>query len=229
MKLALTSINRPDTVRLVPTAYFKPAVLRPLVDDDEEAAILAQVEGLTNRRLKAEASGLADLNARELLFKAWGHTHVNAAFAYTRPEGNRFNTASRGAWYCAFQDLTAIEEVGYHRTRELTRIGWYEDEAEYQALLAGFMGEFHDLRGLGPRSTYAKALHDDPEIGYPAGQALAASLREQGARGVVYLSVRKKGGVCLAAFQPALVQNVRPGARWKFVWDGSPKFTVTGG
>ncbi len=229
MKLPLAEINRPDTVRLVPTAYYKPPVLRPLVDSDEEEAILARIEGMTSRRLKAEATGLSDLDARELLFKAWGATFVNAAFAYTRPEGNRFNGPARGAWYCAFEDLTAIEEVGFHRTRELKRIGVFEDEAVYQVLLAGFMGEFHDLRGVTPRSRHGAVLSADPAVGYPAGQALAAELRAGGSRGVVYPSVRKKGGTCLAAFQPALVQNVRPGAKWTLAWQGDERFTAKAG
>ena len=225
----LAEINRTDTVRLVPTAYFKPPVLRPLVDTEEEEALLAQIEGLTSRRLKAEASGLSDLDARELLFNAWGTTYVNAAFAYTRPEGNRFNGPARGAWYCAFEDLTAIEEVGFHRTRELSRIGVFHDEAVYQVLLAGFMGEFHDLRDLSPRSRYAKVLHADTAMGYPAGQALAAELRQRGSRGIVYPSARRGGGTCLAAFQPALVQNVRPGAKWTLIWDGAPAFSAKAG
>jgi hypothetical protein len=221
----LADINRTDTVRLIPTAYFKPPVLRPLVDTDEEAEILAGIEGLTSRRLKAEASGLSDLDAREMLFNAWGKTYVNAAFAYTRPEGNRFNGPQRGAWYCAFEDLTAIEEVGFHRTRELTRIGVFEDEAVYQSLLAGFIGDFHDLRKTG-RGVHADVLGADPALAYPAGQALAAALRADGSRGVVYSSVRRKAGTCLAAFQPSLVQNVRPGAKWTLLWEGGPRFTA---
>ncbi len=227
--LPLTQISRTDTVRLLPTAYFKPPVLRPLVDTHEEEDILAEIEGLTSRRLKAEATGLSDLDARELLYNAWGTTYVNAAFAYTRPEGNRFNGPMRGAWYCAFEDLTSIEEVGFHRTRELTRIGVFEDEAVYQSLLAGFMGEFHDLRAAKGRSRYIDALNSDPLQGYPAGQALALELRESGSRGVVYPSARRKGGTCLAAFQPALVQNVRPGARWTLTWSGSARFTAKAG
>lgn len=221
----LAPVAEQATIRLIPTAYYKPPVLRPLVDDDEDFKILALIEGLTNRRLKAETSGLPGLDARELVFKAWGQTHINAAFAYTRAEGNRFNDGNRGAWYCAFDDLTAIAEVGYHHTRELIRINTFEDEAVYQGLLAGFLGDFHDLRGA---TAPLACLGADPEAAYPAGQALARSLQEQEqSRGIVYPSVRKPGGVCLVAFHPHLVQNVRPAARWKLVWNGTPQFTVT--
>jgi RES domain-containing protein len=220
----LTEISEQATVRLIPTAYFKPPVLRPLVDNDEELAILAEIEGLTSRRLKAQTSGLPDLDPREFAFNVWGQSHINAAFAYTRPEGNRFNDASRGAWYCAFDDLTAIAEVAYHRTRELARIEVFEDEFVYQALLAGFIGEFHDVRQVEGNPAF---LGEDPETAYPEGQALAAALRGKGARGIIYPSVRHAGGTCLVAFHPHLVQNVRPGARWRMVWDGTPEYTVT--
>ncbi len=220
----LVPIAEPATVRLIPTAYDKPPVLRPLVDDEDELKILEDIEGLTNRRLRAQRWGLPDLDPRELAFKVWGHSHINAAFAYTRPEGNRFNGPDRGAWYCAFDDLTAIDEVGYHRTRELIRIDRFVDEAIYQALLAGFIGDFHDLRQM---KAPLACLDPDPEIGYPEGQKLARDLRADKARGIVYPSARKPGGVCLVAFEPRLVQNVRPAARWKLTWDGKPEFTVT--
>lgn len=220
----LTAISEQATVRLIPNAYYKPPVLGPLVDDEEELAILAEIEGLTNRRLKAQNSGLPNLDPRELAFNVWGQSHINAAFAYTRAEGNRFNDANRGAWYCAFDDLTAIAEVAFHKTRELARINVFEDEFVYQALLAGFIGEFHDMRDIIDNPAY---LGEDPDIAYPEGQSLAAALRDDGARGIVYPSVRHAGGICLVAFHPHLVQNVRPGARWKLIWDGSPNYSVT--
>ncbi|WDR02661.1 RES family NAD+ phosphorylase [Devosia algicola] len=225
MNPPFVAVAEQATVRLIPTAYYKPPVLRPLVDDDDEMEILAVIEGLTNRRQRAEQSGLRDLDPRELIFRAWGQTHINAAFAYTRPEGNRFNDAGRGAWYCAFDDLTAIAEVAYHRTRELQRINHFVDEAIYQVLLAGFLGDFRDLRGMDSGEPFLAA---DPAIAYPAGQALATQLRTEGARGLVYASVRKRGGICLVAFQPHLVQNVRPGARWKLNWTGTPDYSVAG-
>ena len=224
MTLPLSDLAEPATVRLVATAWFKPPVLRALVDSEEEAELLAELEGLTSRRLRAERSGAGDLDPRELLYAAWGKTYVNAAFAYTRKEGNRFNDGRRGAWYCAFEDLTALDEVGFHRTRELERIGRFEDEAVYQALLAGFIGPFHDLRGSRPRPL---CLDPEPAVGYPAGQDLARSLRAEGARGLIYPSVRRSGGTCLVAFQPHVVQNVRPAARWRLIWSGSPAWSAT--
>ena len=226
MKLA--SVNDRALVRLISATHHKPPVLRGLVDTEAEAAILAGIEGETSARLIAEREGSPALDRRELAvarrahdLALYGQGHINAAFTYTRPAGNRFNTGARGAWYCAWDMLTSAQEVGFHRTRELGFIGRFEDEARYVELLADFIGDFPDLHGA-PHP----ALEPDPVAGYRAGQALAADLRRAGHRGLVYPSVRHPGGRCFVAFDPGIIQNVRPGAQWRLVWDGTPDFTV---
>lgn len=229
--MRITPIKDRALVRLIPETRHKPPVLRGLVDTEDEAEVLAGLEAQTSARLVAEREGSAALDRRELAFARrsrdlalYGQSHINAAFTYTRPAGNRFNTAERGAWYCAWDLLTSAEEVGYHRTRELGYIGRYEDEARYVELLADFIGDFPDLRGEPAHS----ALDPDPATGYPAGQALAASLRADGHRGLVYPSVRHTGGRCFVAFDPGIIQNVRPGASWLLSWKGTPDFTLEG-
>jgi RES domain-containing protein len=228
--LRITSVNDRALVRLISETHHKPPVLRGLVDSDEEAAILAEIEGETSARLIAEAQGSPELDRRELAFARrshdltlYGQCHINAAYTYTRPKGNRFNTGDRGAWYCAWDMLTSAQEVGFHRTRELGFIGRYEDDARYVELLADFIGDFPDLHGEAH-----PALDPAPEQGYPAGQRLAADLRSEGHRGLIYPSVRHLGGRCFVAFDPGIIQNVRPGASWKLVWQGAPEFTIEG-
>ena len=228
--MRITSVNDRALVRLISETHHKPPVLRGLVDSDDEAAILAEIEGETSARLIAEAQGSPALDRRELAFARrsrdlvlYGQSHINAAFTYTRPSGNRFNTGDRGAWYCAWEMLTSAQEVGFHRTRELGFIGRYEDEARYVELLADFIGDFPDLHGA-----EHPALDPVPERGYPAGQRLAADLRAEGHRGLIYPSVRHPRGRCFVAFDPGIIQNVRPGASWKLVWQGAPEFTIEG-
>jgi hypothetical protein len=148
----ITPVNDRALVRLISETHHKPPVLRGLVDSDEEASVLAELEGETSARLIAEREGSPALDRRELAFarrthdlRLYGESHINAAFTYTRPTGNRFNTGDRGAWYCAWDMLTSAQEVGFHRTRELGFIGRYEDEARYVELLADFIGDFPDL------------------------------------------------------------------------------------
>lgn len=228
--MRIASVNDRALVRLISETHHKPPVLRGLVDSDEEADILAEIEGETSARLITEAQGSPALDRRELAFARrshdlalYGQSHINAAFTYTRPSGNRFNTGDRGAWYCAWDMLTSAQEVGFHRTRELGFIGRYEDQPRYVELLADFIGDFPDLHGEAH-----PALDPDPVRGYPAGQRLAVDLRAEGHRGLIYPSLRHPGGRCFVAFDPGIIQNVRPGASWKLVWQGAPEFTIEG-
>ena len=81
-----------------------------------------------------------------------------------------------------------------------------------------------DLRRMTPPP---HCLDPDPAVGYPAGQTLAKHLRSEGVAALIYPSVRRAGGTCLVAFLPHVVQNVRPGARWKLSWQGTPAWTAT--
>ncbi|HYN38795.1 MAG TPA: RES family NAD+ phosphorylase, partial [Rhodospirillales bacterium] len=58
-------------------------------------------------------------------------------------------------------------------------------------------------------------------------QELAERLLQEGSAGIVYPSVRRPGGTCLACFRPALVQHVRRAGRWRFTWAGGPQPAVT--
>jgi RES domain len=59
----------------------------------------------------------------------------------------------------------------------------------------------------------------DPDS-YVQSQALAERLLGAGSLGIVYPSVRRPRGTCLACFRPALVVNVRKGTTYRFRWSG---------
>jgi len=226
-----TEVRDRGLVRLIPATVHKPPVLRGLVDSDDEMAVLAEIEGLTSGRLIAQQGRNRHIDRRELAWArrahdltVYGNSHINAAFAYTRAGGNRFNDDSRGAWYCAWGTMTAVAEVAFHRTRELAYIGDFTDSARYVELLADFIGVFPDLSD----DPDHPALAPDPVAGYPEGQALARRLRGEGHRALIYPSVRHPGGRCLVAFDPGVIQTVRPGASWDLTWTGSPEYTVSG-
>ncbi len=212
----------PTTVRLISTAYIEEPALAPLADSQAERAILEELEGLTSARRTAKLPRPQGLLPDELVSatQGYGWTYINAAFCYTRPSGNRFNGPDRGAWYATYGEMaaeTAQAEVAYHLTRELDATGNYQNITAYRELLAGFTTSFHDLSHHSDE-TY---LQPDPAVAYPAGQALARRLLAEGGNGVLYRSLRFDGGACLAAFRPHLVQNVRQGDQWTFVWSGA--------
>lgn len=217
MTVPVSEIAQQRTVRLIPTAYYKPPVLRALIDTEDEAVELARLEGLTSKRLSRPApyTGIAP---------GWGRTFISAAFTYCRKGGNRFNDETRGAWYAGFDDRTSLHEVAFHKTRELSYIDHLYDDVQYRAFHASFIGRFHDMRTVSPAPV---CLDPDVEVGYPAGQAVADQLVSDGSRGLIYPSVRNQGGTCIVAFQDNAVQDVTPGACWRIVWSGSVNWTAT--
>lgn len=222
----ISEIADPATVRLISTAYIIEPALTPLCDSDEELRILEALEGLSSARL-APARMPPGVDPSELLTPAagFGHTYVNAAFCYVKPEGNRFNDGTRGAWYAGIGEsatLTAQAEVVFHLTRELDHVGIYDNTTAYRELLAGIIGPFHDLRGAKDE----RALSPDITEAYSAGQTLARKILAEGGNGVIYPSARRAGGTCLAAFRPHLIQNIRHGEVITFRWDGKREPTA---
>ncbi|HEV7437180.1 MAG TPA: RES family NAD+ phosphorylase [Pseudorhizobium sp.] len=215
----------PKTVRLVTTARLREAVLAPLVDDEAELEQLAEIESATSSRRVAEVTGIARLAANELVYDV-PHAHfINASFAYAKPrEPNRFNGEYRGAWYAALAVETCLAEIIFHMTEFLARTGSFQAVVEYAEMFCSLSGEFVDLR---ERPTH-QSLQADKEVGYPAGNALAEQVRAIGLNGIIYPSVRQKGGTCFAVLRPAAVQSVRQGDVYRLVWSGAPEPRIEG-
>jgi RES domain-containing protein len=219
---ALTPLRQFDTCRLIPSRFVdkEDSVLGAIAEDDTHLADLFDLDNATNARLLGEHGRLPGIGVDELVFGVPNFRIINAAFTYARPEGSRFNDSERGAWYCAFDIETALAEVIFHKTVEYQEIARFDDSVSYQNLLADFNGEFHDLRS---DAQFAKCL--DP-ASYIPSQKLAARLLDQGSMGIVYPSVRRRGGTNLACFRPALVGNARRGAAYALTWSGSPTPSV---
>ena len=192
-------------------------MLTLIADDDDHLADLFDLDHATNDRLLGEHDLLPGIGIRELVFDVPGHHIINAAFTHAHPLGGRFNGPERGAWYAAFELETAQAEVAFHKSVELAEIGRVEEVVSFDDYLADVTAELHDLRG---DQAYADCLRPDS---YVASQELAESLLETGSLGVVYPSVRRRRGTCLACFRPALVGNVRRGATYRFAWEGRPE------
>jgi RES domain-containing protein len=214
----LRQLRQFDTCRLIPSRFadVEDSVLAPLAENDAELRDLFELDNATNARLLSEHGGAAGIGIEELLFHVPNYRIVNAAYTSARPDGSRYNDGERGAWYCAFAMETALAEVVFHKTVEYAEIDRFDDSVSYQAMLADFTAQFHDIRDL---PAFAGCL--DP-ASYVESQQLAERLLGSGSTGIIYPSVRHPGGTCLACFRPALVGNVRKGAAYRLTWQGDP-------
>lgn len=219
---AVGLIRQNDTHRLIPSKYSEggESVLAEIAEDDAHLRDIFDLDNATNDRLLAENDLLPGIGIHELVFGVPYHRIVNAAFCHAHPLGSRFNGPERGAWYAAFELETAQAEVAFHKWIELAEVGWTEEELTYDDYLADFSAEFHDIRR---DKRFADVLAPDS---YVASQELAQELLAAGSLGIVYPSVRRRKGTCLACFRPALVMNVRKHATYLFRWTGKPQPTV---
>ena len=208
-------VDQRDTHRLIPAQFADGgnSVLARLTDDQEILDGIFELDNATNDRLLAESSLAPGIDVRELVFGIPSYRIINAAFCHPAPQGSRFSSGERGAWYAGFEPETSQAEVAYHRRLWLQETDWQdEDIADYVDYLADFRAEFHDIRGT---KAYLNCLSP---TSYTNSQALAANLLDTGSSGIVYPSVRRPSGTCLACFRPVLVTNVRPGATFTFVF-----------
>jgi hypothetical protein len=213
-----TLVRKFDTHRLIPAKYRpgSESVLARIADDDAHLADIFDLDHATNDRLLAENGRGVGPGPRELVFDVPGYHVINAAFTHPHPLGSRFNGPDRGAWYSAFELATSQAEIAFHKTTEYTEIGRFDDRVTYDDYLSDVSAELFDLRKDARFSTYLSPTS------YVESQRLAARLLEVGALGVIYPSVRRAKGTCIASFRPSLVANLRRDATYTFAWEGSP-------
>jgi hypothetical protein len=215
-----------DTHRLVLSRHLpqSDSVLVAISDDDAHLQAIFELDAATNDRLLASRQRLPGIGVEELVSAVPHAAVINAAYCHPHPLGSRFNGPGRGAWYAAFAVETSQAEVGFHKTVQLAEIDRFEDTVTYDDYRCDFSASFHDLRSEPP------GTRDwlDPDT-YVESQALAERLLEAESLGVIYPSVRHRGGTCVACFRPALVANVRRGKTYRFTWSGGPTPTITAG
>lgn len=221
MPPSLTRIHLRDTHRLVPSRYPPVGVLEAVTSPGDLEAIF-ELEGWTNDRISGELGIIQRIPREEWVFGVPQATVIMASFCHPKPEGGRFNSSERGAWYAGFELDTAHAEVVYHRTKELREINVLEARVEMRLYLADFKEQFHDIRSNDPE--FSK-FHDPDS--YVDSQNLAQSLFAARSNGILYRCVRRPGGSCIACFRPRLVTNVRPSAHFEYRWEGTPIPRIT--
>jgi len=149
----------------------------------------------------------------ELLYGVPEAHVVNATFNHAGPYGGRFHRPPRGAWYAGIEMETAIAEVSFHKSRFLKNARITGEHAvDYVDFLADFSGVFHQLDAAELDACLQPG--PIPEC-YAASQALAHKLLYEGSNGIVYPSVRRASGNCIACFRPALVFHPRRGNTYR--------------
>lgn len=196
--------------RIVPSRY-PPVGVFDAIADPKDLDALYQIDALTNPRLREEWGELSNVPKAHRV-SGPGTSPLMAAFTHVNPEGSRFSDGSYGVLYLAHQFETAVEETVYHREQFLAATSEPPISITMRCYASGVHGTLNDIRGGW------KAEHDAKS--YAASRKLGAKLRKDGSNGLVYDSVRRRGGECVALFYPDLASPCVQGKHLIYRWDG---------
>jgi len=205
--------------RVIPSR-FPPIDLFERIADPSEWEALAEIEGLTNPRIRQEIGELSLVPPEERVGGP-GASVIMAAFFHLNPAGSRFTDGSFGVFYAGADLATAVAETKHHLIQFLAATNEAAIELDMRVYVVDLDANLHDIRSM--RDVQALVYHP---TSYAAGQALAHNLRSAGSYGIAYDSVRRSGGECVAVFRPKALSNCRQERHLCYVWDGKTISTV---
>jgi hypothetical protein len=132
---------------------------------------------------------------------------------------SRFTDGTRyGVFYAGRPQATAIAETTYHYARFLADSSEPATLLGVQMLRCSVRGVLVDIRGA---QKSRPDLYDPDPANYGPAQRWADAHHRQGHEGIVYDSVRYRGGGCVAVFDPRCVTRCRLTGFFAYEWDGA--------
>lgn len=196
--------------RLVPS-HFPPIALFESVAVPEDMDLIFAIEAITNERIRDQMGILAQVLPADRLYGP-GSTPVMAAFTHIGV-ATRFSDGTYGVYYAADSTETAIAETVYHREKFLAATHEPDTEITLREYINQVIRKLHDIRGLA-----FTALHAEDDYG--PSQQYGKQKRAQRSYGLIYRSVRRAGGTCVAIFRPKAVTIPIQGKHFRYVWSG---------
>lgn len=198
--------------RLVPR-HFPPIDLFENVSNPEDLDIIFAIEALTNDRMKDEVGDLTIVPANERI-SAVGTTLIMAAFTHISPlYPTRFTKNTRyGVYYGANTLDTAFDETIYHREKFLSATQEPDTDITMLDYINKVIAEVDDITDERYHALYVED--------YAKAQDFAQELRSKGSNGLLYNSVRYKGGLCVAMFRPKALSIPIQGSHYTYKWCG---------
>ena len=171
------------------------------------------VEARTNDRIREEVGELSRV-LREDYVLGPGSTPVMAAFTHVgRP--SRFTNGSFGIYYAGESVNTAIAEARFHRERFLKATDEPAKSLTMRAYVGTLHRPLHNIRGKGYRK------YQNPDVAtYPRCQQFSVKVRAAASWGLIYRSVRRSGGECIAVYRPPAVGTLKQSNHYVLYWNG---------
>jgi RES domain-containing protein len=202
--------------RIIASRYPPIDLFERLTGDPAVWEALIALEQITNPRVRDEVGNIVLVAPQERVTGV-GASYVMASFTHLNPKGSRFSDDTFGVYYAASEIETAISETVHH-FEAFARDSGDPPRMEDMRVLAGTIAaDFEDV-GVLPERRGSLIL--DPEA-YDVARSYARGLRDSGANGVVYPSVRRRGGECVGAFRARAVGLPCQERHLKYRWNGT--------
>jgi hypothetical protein len=216
LTLALPPVSRVrwrQAWRIIASRYPPIQLFERLSDDPAEWETIAEIESLTNPRVRDEIGEIRLVPPAERI-SGPGASWVMASFTHVSPRGSRFSDGSYGVYYAARELATSVAETTFHMARFYSLTSDPPHAEDMRVLCGAIDASFHDLRH---RPAFAACLDPDD---YGPARALGAELKAAGSNGVVYPSVRHDRGQCLGALRAKAVGRPHQERHLRYHWDG---------
>lgn len=214
--LLADDIDWRPSYRVITSEYAGENLFERLPNAEEFEAYRA-IADLTNPNALHEAGAIELVPPADRIYGP-GAGLIMAAFTWPgRP--SRFSDGTRGTYYAALHEATAICETRYHDTRFLQGAG--------PVVLAKTVIEASlDARLVDVREGRPAPPGVDHPQSYVVGQAFGQLVRRLEGDGIVYDSVRHRDatgralGGCAAMFRPSLLHDAVAARTLEYHWDG---------
>lgn len=193
-------VEWPSAWRVIGTRYPPIHLFERLTADTAVWDALIALEQLTNPRLRDEVGDIALVDPKDRV-SGPGVSYVMASFTHLNPNGSRFSDGTFGVYYAASTLEAAIAETVFHFETFARDSNDPPRREDMRVLLGAVAEDFEDVAAL-PEARKTEILD---QLSYAASQSYGRQMREGGALGVVYPSVRYPGGECIGAFKPRAV------------------------
>jgi hypothetical protein len=204
--------------RIIASEYAGENLFDRITDDSDEDESLREIADLTNPHVQSQLGHIELVKPEDRIYGP-GTGLIMAAFAWPG-KPSRFSDGSRGTYYAADSEETAVAETRYHD--DLFLAGSAPVVLEKTLLHAVLAATLVDTRlgGPSPPDVYHPTL-------YQAGQAFGGLVRRLDGHGIVYSSVRRPNGECVAIFRPTALQGAQAVRTLAYEWDGNHVSRVT--
>lgn len=197
------------TYRLIPS-HFPPIGIFEDLLDPEELELAFELESMTNDRIGEQVGDIRLVPLDQRVVGA-GTTPIMAAFTHIGIP-SRFTDGRYGVYYAGLSLETAIAESMHSRARFLKNSHTPATRITMRCYTCKVDADLIDVRNEG-------ACHQED---WGPAQSLGADARKQGGNGIIYKSVRHKGGENIAVFKPnSLTPPANQAGHYEYIWDGS--------